>query len=130
VEPVILFDGVCNFCDASVQFILKRDKKERFFFASLQSDAGQKLLKKYHVPEDVDSMIVIEDGRVFYKSEAALRISRQLKSPWWLLYGFILIPAPIRNIGYDFIAKNRLKWFGQKERCMLPPENFRRRFLS
>jgi len=87
-------------------------------------------LKKYHVPEDVDSMIVIEDGRVFYKSEAALRISRQLKSPWWLLYGFILIPAPIRNIGYDFIAKNRLKWFGQKERCMLPPENFRRRFLS
>ncbi|KIY23394.1 MULTISPECIES: thiol-disulfide oxidoreductase DCC family protein [Mesobacillus] len=130
MEPVILFDGVCNFCDASVQFILKRDKKERFFFASLQSDAGQKLLKKYHVPEDVDSMIVIEDGRVFYKSEAALRISRQLKSPWWLLYGFILIPAPIRNIGYDFIAKNRLKWFGQKERCMLPPENFRRRFLS
>lgn len=128
--PVILFDGVCNFCDASVQFILKRDKKERFFFASLQSDAGQKLLKKYHVPEDVDSMIVIEDGRVFYKSEAALRISRQLKSPWWLLYGFILIPAPIRNIGYDFIAKNRFKWFGQKDHCMLPPENFRRRFLS
>ncbi|MBT2681203.1 thiol-disulfide oxidoreductase DCC family protein [Bacillus sp. ISL-35] len=129
MNPVILFDGVCNFCDASVQFILERDDKEMFRFASLQSDAGQELLKEYTVPDDVDSMILIEDGKVYYKSAAALRISRHLKGPWKLLYGLIIVPAPLRNIVYDLIAKNRFKWFGQKDSCMLPPPNVRRRFL-
>jgi predicted DCC family thiol-disulfide oxidoreductase YuxK len=129
MHPVILFDGVCNFCDASVQFILERDDKEMFRFASLQSDAGQELLKEYNVADDVDSMILIEDGNVYYKSAAALRISRHLKGPWKLLYVLILVPAPVRNIVYDLIAKNRFKWFGQKDSCMLPPPNVRRRFL-
>lgn len=129
MHPVILFDGVCNFCDASVQFILERDDKEMFRFASLQSDAGQELLKKYNVADDVDSMILIEDGNVYYKSAAALRISRHLKGLWKLLYVLILVPAPVRNIVYDLIAKNRFKWFGQKDSCMLPPPNVRRRFL-
>lgn len=126
---VILFDGVCNFCDASVQFILNRDPKGIFHFASLQSEAGQNLVEKYNVPADVDSMILIEDDKVYYKSTAALRISRHLQGAWKWLYGFIIIPSPIRNIVYDLIAKNRYKWFGQKESCMLPPPNIRKRFL-
>lgn len=129
MQPVILFDGVCNFCDASVQFILDRDDKELFRFASLQSDAGQELLKKYNVPDDVDSMILIEEGEVYYKSAAALRISRHLRGAWKLLYVLMIVPAPIRNIVYDLIAKNRFKWFGQKDSCMLPPPNVRKRFL-
>ncbi|MBT2642257.1 thiol-disulfide oxidoreductase DCC family protein [Bacillus sp. ISL-41] len=129
MQPVILFDGVCNFCDASVQFILDRDDKELFRFASLQSDAGQELLQKYNVPDDVDSMILIEKGKVYYKSSAALRISRHLRGAWKLLYVFMIVPPPIRNVVYDLIAKNRFKWFGQKDSCMLPPPNVRKRFL-
>ncbi len=129
MQPVILFDGVCNFCDASVQFILDRDDKEMYRFASLQSDAGQKLLKEHNVSDDVDSMVLIEDGKVYYKSAAALRISRNLNGAWKLLYILILVPAPLRNMVYDLIAKNRFKWFGQKDSCMLPPPNVRRRFL-
>lgn len=129
MHPVILFDGVCNFCDASVQFILERDPNETFHFASLQSEAGQELLKKYNVPEDMDSMILIENDKVYYKSAAALRISRYLKGAWKLLYALIIVPAPIRNVVYDLIARNRFKWFGQKESCMLPPPNVRKRFL-
>lgn len=129
MHPVILFDGVCNFCDASVQFILNRDPKGIFHFASLQSEAGQDLVKKYNVPPDIDSMILIEDDKVYYKSTAALRISRKLQGAWKLLYAFIIIPSPIRNIVYDIIAKNRYKWFGQKDSCMLPPPNIRKRFL-
>ncbi|MGA9226564.1 MAG: thiol-disulfide oxidoreductase DCC family protein [Mesobacillus sp.] len=129
MHPVILFDGVCNFCDASVQFILNRDPEGIFQFASLQSEAGQNLVKKHNVPADVDSMILIEDDKVYYKSTAALRVSRHLQGAWKMLYGFIIIPSPIRNIVYDLIAKNRYKWFGQKESCMLPPPNIRKRFL-
>ncbi|MBS8263749.1 thiol-disulfide oxidoreductase DCC family protein [Mesobacillus boroniphilus] len=129
MHPVILFDGVCNFCDASVQFILNRDSKETFYFASLQSEGGQGLLKKYKVRDDVDSMILIENDKVYYKSSAALRISRHLRGAWKLLYVFMIVPAPIRNIVYDIIARNRYKWFGQKESCMLPPPNVRKRFL-
>lgn len=129
MHPVILFDGVCNFCDASVQFILNRDPKGIFQFASLQSEAGQNLVKKHNVPADIDSMILIVDDKVYYKSTAALRISRHLHGAWKMLYGFIIIPSPIRNIVYDLIAKNRYKWFGQKESCMLPPPNIRKRFL-
>jgi predicted DCC family thiol-disulfide oxidoreductase YuxK len=129
MHPVILFDGVCNFCDASVQFILNRDPNETFHFASLQSEAGQELLEKYHVRDDVDSMILIENDKVYYKSGAALRISRHLRGAWKLLYVFMIVPAPIRNIVYDLIARNRYKWFGRKESCMLPPPNVRKRFL-
>jgi len=129
MHPVILFDGVCNFCDASVQFILQRDPKETFHFASIQSEAGQELLRKHNVPANMDSMILIENDKVYYKSSAALRISRHLQGAWKLLYVFMVVPSPIRNLVYDVIAKNRYKWFGQKESCMLPPPNVRKRFL-
>lgn len=129
MHPVILFDGVCNFCDASVQFILQRDPKETFHFASIQSEAGQELLRKHNVPANMDSMILIENDKVYYKSSAALRISRHLQGAWKLLYVFMVVPSPIRNLVYEVIAKNRYKWFGQKESCMLPPPNVRKRFL-
>ena len=129
MNPVILFDGECNFCDSSVQFIIKNDPKGIFHFASLQSDTGQELLKKHHVPSNIDSMILIEGNKVYYKSAAALRICRHLKGAWKLLYAFIAVPRPIRNIAYDFIAKNRYKWFGKKESCMLPSPSVRARFI-
>ncbi|MFS0637790.1 thiol-disulfide oxidoreductase DCC family protein [Mesobacillus foraminis] len=129
MNPVILFDGDCNFCDSSVQFIINRDPKGIFQFASLQSEAGQELLKKHSVPADVDSMILIEDEKVYYKSAAALRICRHLQGAWKMLYALIIVPSPIRNFVYDVIARNRYKWFGQKESCMLPPPSIRKRFL-
>ncbi|OCA87155.1 thiol-disulfide oxidoreductase DCC family protein [Pseudobacillus wudalianchiensis] len=129
MHPVVLFDGECNFCDSSVQFIIKNDPKGMFHFASLQSETGQELLKKHHVPSDIDSMILIEGDKVYYKSAAALRICRHLKGAWKLLYAFIIVPRPIRNIAYDFIAKNRYKWFGKKESCMLPSPSVRARFI-
>jgi predicted DCC family thiol-disulfide oxidoreductase YuxK len=127
--PIVLFDGECNFCDASVQFIIQRDPKGIFHFASLQSETGEELVRKHVIPDDVDSMILIEGDKVYYKSAAALRISRHLQGAWKLLYGLIIFPAPIRNFVYDVIAKNRYKWFGKKESCMLPPPSVRKRFL-
>lgn len=130
MNPIILFDGECNFCDSSVQFIIKRDPKGLFHFASLQSPTGQELQKKYGVPEDIDSIVLIEKDKSYYKSAAALRICRHLKEAWKLFYGFIIVPRFIRNAAYDVIAKNRYKWFGKKEEsCMLPSPSVRKRFL-
>jgi predicted DCC family thiol-disulfide oxidoreductase YuxK len=127
---VILFDGECNFCDHSVQFIIKRDQKARYHFASIQSDAGQEILKKHHVPADLDSFILVEGHQCFYKSSAALRVCRTLTGGWKLLYGLLLVPRPIRDYVYSIIAKNRYKWFGKKDSCMLPTPEIRNRFLS
>jgi predicted DCC family thiol-disulfide oxidoreductase YuxK len=129
MKPVVLFDGECNFCDSSVQFIIKRDEKEVFQFASLQSEAGEQLLEKFKVPADVDSMILIENSKVYYKSAAALRICRSLHGAWKLVYLLIVVPRPIGDLLYDFIARNRYKWFGKKDSCMLPPPHIRKRFL-
>ncbi|SET00118.1 Predicted thiol-disulfide oxidoreductase YuxK, DCC family [Oceanobacillus limi] len=129
MSGIILFDGVCNFCDQSVQFILKRDEKHYFQFASLQSDAGKKLIKDFDVPTDIDSMILIENNKYYSKSSAALRICKNLKGLWRLLYGFLIVPKPIRDFAYGIIAKNRYKWFGKRDSCMLPPPEVRDRFL-
>ncbi len=130
MHPVVLFDGECNFCDSSVQFIINRDPKGIFQFASLQSETGEELTRKHHMAQDVDSMVLIEDGKVYYKSAAALRISRHLKGAWKLLYALMAVPRPLRDLGYDFIARNRYKWFGKKDSCMLPPPHIRKRFLA
>ncbi|MFK2824763.1 thiol-disulfide oxidoreductase DCC family protein [Bacillus sp. B190/17] len=129
MNPIILFDGECHFCDSSVQFIIKHDPEEAFRFASLQSDTGKRLLAAYQVPPDIDSMILIEKDKAYQKSAAALRICRHLKGVWKWLYVLILIPRPIRNTIYDFIARNRYKWFGKKESCMLPSPSVRKRFI-
>ena len=125
----MLFDGECNFCDASVQFILKRDPKGVFKFASLQSEVGQQLLKEYDVPNNMDSIVLIDSDGYYTKSTAALKIARQLTDFWKYVYIFIIVPKFVRDIVYNIIAKNRYKWFGKKEACMLPTAEQRDRFL-
>ena len=129
-ERIILFDGVCNFCNASVQFIIERDPKAQFHFASLQSDVGQGLLRDHNIPLDVQSIVLIENGQAFRKSTAALRIARRLSRGWPLLAAFMIIPPFIRNAVYDFIARNRYKWFGKQDSCMLPAPELASRFLG
>ncbi|MEQ6378717.1 thiol-disulfide oxidoreductase DCC family protein [Bacillaceae bacterium S4-13-58] len=129
MDRIVLFDGVCNFCDQSVQFIIKRDPNGYFKFASLQSEIGEKLRKEAGAPNDLDSIVLIEGKQYFSKSTAALRIARKLKGPWKWMMVFWIIPKPIRDGVYNIIAKNRYKWFGQKESCTLPSVEERERFL-
>ncbi|MCY8673542.1 thiol-disulfide oxidoreductase DCC family protein [Bacillus haynesii] len=130
-ERIVLFDGVCNFCDGAVQFIIKHDPEGLFSFASLQSDAGGNLLKKYQLPSDhFDSFILIENGRVYQKSTAALHVVKSLPGLWRAASAFLIIPRPLRDAVYSVIAKNRYKWFGQKSECTVPSPEIRKRFLS
>ena len=128
-QPVILFDGVCNLCSASVQFIIKRDPKSHFKFASLQSDAGIALLKKYNIPDELRSIVLISDGKVYNRSAAALNIAKKLSGLWPILYTYIIIPPFIRDSIYDWIADNRYKWFGKQNECMIPTANLKSRFI-
>ncbi|MFB7305294.1 thiol-disulfide oxidoreductase DCC family protein [Heyndrickxia sporothermodurans] len=127
---IILFDGVCNFCNSSVQFILKRDPKGYFKFASLQSETGKSLLDKYQINEDINSLVLIEDDTYFIKSNAVLRICKHLRGFWRLLSIFRFVPIPIRNTFYEIIAKYRYRWFGKRETCMIPSKEERQRFLD
>ena len=125
---IILFDGECNFCDASVQFIIKRDNGT-FHFASLQSEVGKQLVERFQL-QGIDSVVLIENERAYTKSTAALRIAKRLHRLWRFCYLLIVLPKPIRDSIYDLIAKNRYKWFGKKEICLLPNEKDRARFLT
>ncbi|RLQ96230.1 thiol-disulfide oxidoreductase DCC family protein [Falsibacillus albus] len=129
MSGVILFDGVCNFCNGSVQFILKRDAGY-FRFASLQSEAGQRLLNDHQMEPRLDSFFLIENGRLFIKSTAALRVCRHLKGAWKLFYILLIIPKSLRDFVYDMIAKNRYKWFGKQESCRIPSPGEKERFLE
>lgn len=129
MDKVILFDGECNFCDQSVQFIIKRDPKGIFKFASLQSDVGRDLLKQFNAPEDIDSFVFIDHNKCYFKSTAALKVCKDLKMPWKLTYFLLIVPKPIRNFFYGVLAQNRYKWFGKKDNCMLPSPEERERFL-
>ena len=131
IAPVILFDGVCNLCNGAVQFIIKHDRKNIFRFASLQSDAGQQLLKQFSLPQDqFNSFVLIENEKAFTQSVAALRIAKKLSGAVRLLYGFIIVPPFIRNAVYRLIANNRYRWFGKKESCMIPTPELRQKFLN
>jgi predicted DCC family thiol-disulfide oxidoreductase YuxK len=130
MKGIILFDGECNFCDHSVQFIIKHDKKGYYQFASLQSEIGKRLLQEHHIPENIDSLILIENKKGYWESSAVLRISKHLSGFWKVGYVFLLVPRPFRNPFYRFIARNRYKWFGKKEECMLPSPEIRNRFLK
>lgn len=128
---IILFDGVCNLCNGTVQFIIKRDKKGIFKFASLQSTIGQSLLKQFNLSTDTfHSFVYIKNNEYFTKSTAALSIAKELGGVWKLLYGFIIIPKFIRDSIYNLISKNRYKVFGKSETCMLPTTNIKERFLD
>jgi predicted DCC family thiol-disulfide oxidoreductase YuxK len=130
MTAIILFDGVCNLCNSSVQFIIKRDPQVYFYFASLQSEYGKQYISKFELDSNLDSIILIENGKAYVQSTAALRVCKQLSSPWKLLAISLIIPVPIRNLLYKFIAKNRYKWFGKREMCMIPTPAQRKRFLS
>ncbi|MCD1261321.1 thiol-disulfide oxidoreductase DCC family protein [Paenibacillus athensensis] len=130
-SPIVLFDGVCNVCSSAVQFIIRRDPAGRFRFASLQSEAGRELLLRHGLPADrIDTIVLIENGRSYTRSTAILRVVRGLKGAWPLLYGGIIIPRPLRDGLYRWFAANRYRWFGQRESCMLPTPDIRRRFLE
>lgn len=127
---IILFDGECQLCDYSVQFIIKRDLNRHFKFASLQSDKGKKLLAQANAPQSIDSLTVITDGKYLRKSSAALFICKKLTGWWRFLYFFKIIPKPIRDRLYEVIASHRIKWFGEKTNCLLPSPEERSRFLN
>lgn len=131
-KKIILFDGVCNLCNGSVQFVIKRDKKDRFRYAALQSEVGQQLVQERHIDtKEVDSIILIEPGVAYFtKSDAALEIAKDLGGVWRLMALFHWVPRSIRNFVYDFVARNRYKWFGKKEACMVPTPELQAKFLG
>jgi len=130
-QPVILFDGVCNFCNGAVNFVIKRDRRSRIRFATMQSDAARELLAPYHWPvDDMKSFLFIENGKLYDRSNAALRVCRYLRGGWPLCYGLIIVPKFIRDGIYNWVARNRYKWFGQKDQCMVPTPDVRARFLN
>ena len=128
---IIVFDGVCNLCNSAIQFVIKRDKKKQFFYTSLQGDLGKQLLAERNIdPNKIDSIILIEPNiAYFHKSSAALEISKGLNGLYPLMSVFLIIPRPLRDWVYDFIAKNRYKWFGKKESCMIPTKEQQELFL-
>lgn len=127
---IILFDGVCNFCNNSINFVMDRDTKGVFKFASLQSDIGQELLKQKGLKtSDFDSIVLFKNGTVYQKSDAALEIARELNGLWSWLYIFKIVPRFIRDFFYNIIARNRYRWFGKTEACRLPTPELRARFL-
>ena len=129
-SPVILFDGVCNLCNGFVQYVIKHDRRGLFKFASLQSQPGQELLRKFSLPaSNFNSFVVVKDGKAFTKSDAALLVAKHLDGPVRLLYGLKIVPSVIRNSVYNFIANNRYKWFGKKDSCMIPQQSIQSRFL-
>ncbi|MCW3465606.1 thiol-disulfide oxidoreductase DCC family protein [Chitinophaga nivalis] len=128
---IILFDGVCNFCNASINFVIRHDRQRYFRFAPLQSDTAAALAGTYHFdPTAMASFILIENGRAYTKSTAALRVARRLPWPWKLGYAGIIIPPFIRHGLYSWIARNRYRWFGRQESCMMPTPEVRSRFLT
>lgn len=128
--PVVLYDGVCNLCDFAVRFILPRDPRGVFRFASLQGNQGKTLAHSAVKGDPLESIVLLQDGRVYRYSSAVLRIAGHLKFPWNLLVIFWVIPAPIRDALYRWVARNRYRWFGKQETCLLPRPEWKSRFLD
>ncbi len=130
INKIILFDGVCNLCNSSVNFVIKHDTKNVFKFAALQSEVGKELISKFDIDTSkVDSIILIDGEKHYEKSSAALHISKELSGAYPLLFGFMIFPKFVRNAVYDYIAKNRYKWFGKSENCMIPTVELKNKFL-
>ncbi|MBC9910173.1 thiol-disulfide oxidoreductase DCC family protein [Chitinophaga varians] len=128
---IILFDGVCNFCNASINFVIRHDRQGHFRFAPLQSDVAASLGAAHQIDTTVlQSFILVQNGKAYTKSTAALRVARQLPFPWKLLYGGIILPRFIRDGVYHIIARNRYRWFGRTDSCMIPTPEIRSRFLQ
>jgi predicted DCC family thiol-disulfide oxidoreductase YuxK len=131
IERIVLFDGVCNLCNGAVQLIIKYEKNKSMYFASLQSEFAKTLLSENNIDSiDMSTVIFYENHKLYYKSSAALRIAGQLKFPFFLLSAFRIIPSFASDMIYSFIAKNRYRWFGKKESCMIPSPELKARFLD
>jgi len=129
-EVIILFDGVCNLCNRTINFIIDRDNKNIFKFAAFQSEAGQNYLKKNGIfSTELDTVILIDNDKFYKKSTAGLRIVKELKGGWKIFYLLIIIPSFIRDFFYNIIAKNRYKWFGKSDTCRVPTKELQDKFL-
>ncbi len=131
-RQIVLFDGVCNFCNASILKIIKNDKKNIFLFASLQSEIGKEITQHFNIDTNfIDSIILVESKTNYaIKSTAALKIAKQFGGLWWLFQIFWILPTSFRDFFYDYIAKNRYKWFGKKESCMIPTPEIKSKFID
>ena len=130
-SSILLFDGVCNLCNGAVQWVIRHDPEAKIRFAALQSKAGQQLLDRAGLPtEELSTAVFYHNGQLHTRSDAALEVLRQLGGAWSLLYGLKIIPRPIRDVIYDWIARNRYRWFGQRESCMMPTPALKARFLD
>ncbi len=128
---VVLFDGVCNLCNGAVNFVIDRDPDGYFRFAPLQSDVGEEILADTDAADvSLDTIVLVEDGEAYDRSTAALRIARHLTGPWPLLYAFIVVPRPIRDAVYNWVAAHRYDWFGQRDQCRMPTPARKDRFLK
>ena len=129
-HSIILFDGVCNLCNTAVQFVISHDTSNHFLFASFQSEEGKKILAKNNLPaNEMGSFILVENGKVYDRSTAVLKVLRKLKGLWRLMYSFIIVPKFIRDGLYQVISKNRYQWFGKKNECMIPTPDLKAKFL-
>lgn len=129
--PLVLYDGACNLCVGSVRFVTARDSRGRVRFASMQSPIGQRLLARFGLPGDeFKTFVLVEAGQHFTRSTAALRTARYLDGWWPWLYALIAVPRPIRDAVYDWVARNRYRWFGRRESCLVPDPGLRDRFID
>lgn len=128
-HPILLFDGVCNYCNSWINFIIRHDKKKKFKFAALQSNIGKKLLKQYDISEQQESVVLIYNDKAHIKSTACFHICYHLGGIYSLMFALVIIPAFISDFYYDIIARNRYKWWGKKDSCMIPNAEERERFL-
>ena len=128
-QRIVLFDGVCTFCNASVRFLYHRDPKANLHYANQDSDIGRNLLTQHGVGEGLDALVLIDGDKAYSRSTAAIHMLKYLRFPWPLLTVLLLIPAFIRNPFYDLIARNRYQWFGKLDACPLPPPDFQKRYL-
>lgn len=128
--PVVLFDGVCNFCNRMVNFAIRNDPRARLRFAALQSTTGQRMVTTYGVSPTADTLVLIDKGQAYTYARAAIRICRYLSWPSKMMYAFIIVPGFLSQALYKWIARNRYKWFGKKESCMVPDQKIRSRFLE
>ena len=130
-ENIVIFDGVCNLCEFSVNFIFERDSSGQFYFTPAQSPLGASLLRRFGINTSrLDTVVLVRDGQAYTRSAAAIEIAARLDLPWNLLTVFQAVPEPLRDMIYDLIAQNRYQLFGKKEACMLPSEALRKRFLE
>ena len=129
-HPLVLFDGVCNFCNYWVNFAIKRDKKAKLRFTPIQGEIAKKILQEFNIhPDSLSSVILIDNGKAYTQSSASIRICKYLDGGWKVFYVLIIFPKFLRDFVYNIIARNRYKWYGKKEECMVPHDDIRKRFL-